>query len=1371
MTDIDDCKSHHEGIGRIISAFILVAAFQVFHANASVISINFVGGGVNGTPTPLGPSDSAGVVPATNWNNIAQNIASGIAGVIKDDSVSATTVNVSWTSDNTWSTQIPQTNPNSEMMKGYLDNPTHDITVVISGIPYATYDVYVYFNDDNTTTGTVGSYTIGARKIFGRDAGVLFDGTFVEANGVSATDPNANGNYVRFQALSGASFTLTAHPENAGHRSPINAIQITPSGPQQVTLDPANQSVSLGASTLFAVTAIGADTLGYQWLFNNANLSDNGRISGSQSNILTIANISSSDAGSYQVIVTNAYGSATSAVASLLVGLPGEATEQIIYNFRGVGFNDGQDPDGLLLGTDGALYGTTRSGGTDYGSFPGDGTVFRLTTNGASYAMLYSFDVSKRSGIDGRAPMGVVQGSDGALYGTTTYAPSSFGDVGDGIFFTLSTNVNSPGYAVRHYFGDGGNDGQLPFARPVLGSDGALYGTTSYGGTNGFYIGGTFYGYGTVFKLNPSGSGYGVIYNFGANDTDGQSPSAPLMQGRDGAFYGTTDSGGTNGLGTVFKLNGNGAGYSVLYSFGASTNDGQSPNAVVQGRDGALYGTTRSGGLAGTFGAGTLFKLNTNGAGYRVLHYFGAGTSDGRGPNTVVQGSDGALYGTTDSGGAHGGGTVFKVNTNGAGYTVLYSFGASAGDGQNPNTLLQGRDGAFYGTAGGRAGTVFRLILPPQITTQPTNQSVVNGGTVALAVGAAGAPPLFFQWQHNGTNLLDNSRIAGSRGNVLTIDNASSNDVGSYQVVVTNAYGSVTSAIAGLFVGPLIVLPSFQFEIAAPGNSVNLRALLATNSPNASFEWSTESGVAQPDEVLFTDPASANTTVLFGFAGTYVLLVKATQGANVFQAKITVTVGLNTNFNFPNGVFQNVSNFVNGPLLTNSDVFLLEKYVSTNLDASRYYGAIDPQSNKMTLAAWKIANGIPTNPIPAFTTNFMNGVVGATYFNSLDLGFGRRMIMKGTNGSNWAFAVNNYKTVDDAINDTNKIATVTMDYSPVGNGTTRFTKFYVYDANDRRIDSADLDHGGQNISPKYVPGLCIVCHGGTNGAVPLGVTNVHAHFLAFDLQNALAYSSNSNFTRSAQEPAFKLLNQGVLAIEQDIAQNDRSNACPAITDLIQGWYGLGLTNSVQNDNFVPSVWQDTNFTGVLSLPGQAYLYRNVVAPSCRSYHETRVVSLAPDFGSFTNFNAFGGRFGLIKTYVFGTNDITQPLTLLNQHVSPASTNTMPQARRTFQRFWNSISPRPQAEILSDYLQGTLDFYDFPAAPVITGLEQYGGDLVISFTTTSGGSYSLETATDPAYPVWTPIGGTIAGTGGIVQIIEPMVVGSSKAFYRVAAQEP
>jgi len=242
----------------------------------------------------------------------------------------------------------------------------------------------------------------------------------------------------------------------------------------------------------------------------------------------------------------------------------------------------------------------------------------------------------------------------------------------------------------------------------MQGRDGALYGTTFGGGT---------YSYGTVFKLNSDGTGYNGLYSFGGSGGDGASPAAGLVQGTDGALYGTAQSGGTFGDGTVFKLNTNGTGYTSLYSFTGSEQDGASPRAgLVQGRDGALYGTTYTGGYRpyGIFpGIGVVFKVNTNGTGYAVIHIFTG--PDGANPQaTLAQGSDGALYGTSIDGGAFNEGTVFKLNTNSTAFTNLHSFGATSEDGAYPWVgLMQASDGALYGVTYqsgiSNYGTVYKL--------------------------------------------------------------------------------------------------------------------------------------------------------------------------------------------------------------------------------------------------------------------------------------------------------------------------------------------------------------------------------------------------------------------------------------------------------------------------------------------------------------------------------------------------------------------------------------------------------------------------------------------------------------------------------------
>lgn len=159
------------------------------------------------------------------------------------------------------------------------------------------------------------------------------------------------------------------------------------------------------------------------------------------------------------------------------------------------------------------------------------------------------------------------------------------------------------------------------------------------------------------------------LKSFGLADQVGDSPAGDLVQGTDGRLYGIT----TGSSGHVYRVNPDGSGYAAIHDFGEEAGDGQYPVAgLTEGHDGAIYGTTAQG---GTNNSGTVYKLNKDGTGYAVLHHFRNDHVDGTSPQgELLEGSDGALYGTTYHGGTNASGTVFKLNEDGTGYALLYAF-------------------------------------------------------------------------------------------------------------------------------------------------------------------------------------------------------------------------------------------------------------------------------------------------------------------------------------------------------------------------------------------------------------------------------------------------------------------------------------------------------------------------------------------------------------------------------------------------------------------------------------------------------------------------------------------------------------------------
>jgi len=361
-------------------------------------------------------------------------------------------------------------------------------------------------------------------------------------------------------------------------------------------------------------------------------------------------------------------------------------TVQMLSEFQSAGTGPKQPYGRLVHGTNGDFYGTTYVGGAS-----NRGTVFKLTTGG-SWSTLFSF-----SGTNGANPLygGLMRANDGNFYGNCYLGGQS--NVGS-IFKITHAGVFSNLISLKK------TNGSFPNGWIAQAEDGNFYGTTIGGGTSNL---------GTIYRLTPAGV---LTSLFSFSGTNGANPYAGLVSAGDGNIYGTTFNGGTNDLGTVFKISTNG-GYTLLFSFSGTNGSfpGANPrNGLALGSDGKLYGTTESG---GPDDAGTVFRASTNGD---FSSLFSFGNTNGASPEAgLVEGADGKLYGTTYTGsGVTSNGTAFRISTAGA-FESLVSFNYT--NGPNPiGNLALGTDGNFYGTTvyGGYdgVGALFRLVSPPLIT-------------------------------------------------------------------------------------------------------------------------------------------------------------------------------------------------------------------------------------------------------------------------------------------------------------------------------------------------------------------------------------------------------------------------------------------------------------------------------------------------------------------------------------------------------------------------------------------------------------------------------------------------------------------------------
>jgi uncharacterized repeat protein (TIGR03803 family) len=340
---------------------------------------------------------------------------------------------------------------------------------------------------------------------------------------------------------------------------------------------------------------------------------------------------------------------------------------------------------------------------------------------------------------DGSAPNGGVVVNSNGLFGACYLGGAS--SVGT----TFSISKVGTNFQLLHPFVTTGSDGRDPAGLLLLASNNSFYGTTYFGGGAAA---------GSIFQLSPNGIiPYSIIFRF-TNSISGANPSAKLLEGADGLLYGSAETNGPGGQGVLFSLAKSGAGFQLLHSFSSTTNSLRKPQgALIQGSNGFLYGTTSAGGADGF---GGVFKLNTNGSGYQVLHEFSASGGDCRAPVAgVTFGPDGMLYGVTQFGGGSINGSLFRLNTDGTGYQKLFAFTGLSGAGANPvGALIRAPDGTLYGTTsfGGdfNMGTIFSVSFPAPL----------------LSINNLGPAGIQLRWPTNSTgfHLVSNTNLSNASG-------------------------------------------------------------------------------------------------------------------------------------------------------------------------------------------------------------------------------------------------------------------------------------------------------------------------------------------------------------------------------------------------------------------------------------------------------------------------------------------------------------------------------------------------------------------------------------------------------------------------------
>ena len=357
---------------------------------------------------------------------------------------------------------------------------------------------------------------------------------------------------------------------------------------------------------------------------------------------------------------------------------------------------------------------------TSGGGIYGGGVIYKVKPDGTNYTKLLDFNDT----TSGSNPQGSLVISGSTLYGMT----STGGSFGNGEIFKI--NTDSIGFSKLYSF-SGGYDGRSPKGSLAIAGS-TLYGMTSGGGN---------YNNGEIFKINSDGSGYASLYSFDGESAGGD-PLGSLSLS-DSSMYGMTNSGGKSGYGLIFKIDTNGTYFTDILDFDGGSLGGYPYGSLTVSAD-TFYGMTYQGGANNN---GIVFKVNKDGTKVTNLLNF-KDTTNGSFPYGTLAISGKTLFGTTSSGGTYNNGTLFRLSTDGTGFSKIKDFNDTTGI--TPKGGLTIKNGIIYGvTSGGgpgSGGSIFADSLLLVISRQPINQSVCSETNTGFGVKASGTG-LSYQWQ------------------------------------------------------------------------------------------------------------------------------------------------------------------------------------------------------------------------------------------------------------------------------------------------------------------------------------------------------------------------------------------------------------------------------------------------------------------------------------------------------------------------------------------------------------------------------------------------------------------------------------------------